>query len=257
MRRIRTWWRSIPRPVRILRNVLLLAILIFAVYLFRDCPDLTVEQAYRREVNSELVEPGEILGIIELDAPNIDRLLIVEGESSVQLLGYEEDSIGFFGRSNGTRLLCHRGKGERVTLMVAPFRWLWSQSRYSDLDIPVILFDDVPNAVRAELDLKLSTGGLNGTGQLCEYHLETRRKQGGFFEFRIGDRDDDTVISDEDYMALSNLCDLFLDDKSWSAQQHFAEVRLYDQNDRLILEEELTLRSLAAEAHAEREREGA
>lgn len=246
MKSVITWWQGIPRPARVLCNVLLIAVLAGLVWLFRDCPSLTVEQAYRRAAVSEMIEPGEIVGCVELDLGDFfyDRLLMAESTEGVMLFYYKEAGFTRFDNDWSTKLV-YRDKGECVTLMVLSPTPLMPESW--KIDIPIILFDEVPKAVRAELDLHLTVEQYN-LDKTYEYHLEARRKQGGYFEFHLMAGNEETQLGTEAY-ALQNLCELY-DYDSNSVAGYPAAVRLYDSRDELIYEEEMILRSLAAAAHA-------
>lgn len=257
MRKAISWWRSIPRPVRIVRNLLLAAVLLCLFYLFRDCPNLTVEQAYRRAAERELVEPGEMLGMVQAEKSSLldgtifdfDYIVVAENSEGVILYGYRENDIGFFSKAGATHgKFSYREKSEQVTLMAAPTSFV-IQEENQYIELPVILFDECPKAVRAELDLYLNAEN-DSIEETYEYHLDARREQSGFFEFRIMVGDGKNEIGKEAY-ALETLCDLFDDWGNQRTAAYPAVVRLYDQRNELIYERELTLQSLAAAAHAE------
>lgn len=271
MRRAITWWRNVPRPVRILSNLLLVVFLFLAVYLFRGCPNLTAEQAYRRAAAAEMVEPGEILGTV-LGEPYMEsratslgdsfiqrnyyyKLIVAENSEGVMLYKYREKDLGFFvWKPNAVESFSYRKKGEHVTLVASQDQWTPYETNYY-IEFPVILFDDFPKAVRAELDLYMDTKNY-GIEETYEYHLESQRKQSGFFEFRITAGDGSSFVGKEAY-ALNNLQQVFNEWNIGDVNSYPAAVRLYDSRDELIYEEEMVLQSLASEAHAEKEKEGA
>lgn len=265
MRRMFTWWRGVPRPARVCGNFLLLAVLLLVIYLFRGCPNLTAEQAYRRAAAAEMVEPGEILGTV-LGEPNLERrstslgdsfvqrnydykLIVAENREGVVLYRYREKDIGFFTwPPNAVEDLSYRKKGEHVTLLVPESRWPLHETDYY-IEFPVILFDEFPKAVRAELDLYLDAKNYN-IEETYEYHLEAQRKQSGFFEFRITVGDGRNFVGEEAY-ALNNLSQIFNEWNKAGVDSYPAVVCLYDSRDELIYEEELLLQPLAAAVHAE------
>ncbi|MGM9606245.1 MAG: hypothetical protein ACI3XJ_01930 [Oscillospiraceae bacterium] len=253
MRKFLAWRRGIPRPVRIVCNIVLAVVLLCLFYVFRGCPDMTAEQAYRRAAARNLVGPGEILGVIPVDdILGYDRLLAAETDEGVILYGYTQANLGFFPSKHVTSEegnLVYREKGETVTVMAAPSVLIRAYS--GKLEIPVILFDQCPKAARAELDLVLSAE--NYGGGAYSYHLEAQREQGGFFTFWLTTGENGEESKMEVY-ALDNLCKLYRD-MFGNSGSYPAAVRLYDQRDELIYEEELTLRSAAGEAHAQRELE--
>lgn len=264
MKKLRAWC-GVPRPVRILRNLLLVVILVGLIWLFKDCPALTVEQAYRRACTRELIEPGEVIATVQGNWSNrnggyyfgYDRLLAAKNKEGVILCGYKEGRLGYFPEIGGeVGILHYRETGDNVTLITLRSNG-WFSERDTYVEVPLVLFDEVPKAVRAELDLYLDTSGVsNGTPfeGAYEYHLESTRKQSGLFEFCIQTGDGENEIGPEAH-ALSSFCWLFDDFNSDTGYP--ASVQLYDRNDVLIYEEELLVQSVAAEAHAEREKEGA
>lgn len=263
MRRAITWWRNIPRPVRIMSNLLLVVLLLFVVYMFRGCPSLTAEQAYRRAAAREMVEPGEILGTV-LGEEYMDgrktyyyQIIVAENSEGVMLYKYREKDIGFWGQSQnsfGDFSFSYREKGEYITLIAGELEWPPYETNYY-IEFPIILFDDFPKAVRAELDLYMDAKNYD-IEETYEYHLEAQRKQSGFFEFRITAGDGRSFVGEEAY-ALNNLQQVFNEWNIGGVDNYPATVRLYDIRDELVYEEELILQSHAAEVHSKYEKEGA
>ena len=251
MRKFLAWRRGIPRPVRIVRNILLAAVLLFLFYVFCGCPDMTAEQTYRRAEERNLVGPGEILGILNVNiSGGYDRLLLAETDAGVVQFCYRYENLGFwkghsFSSYEGD--LIYREKEGVVTLMAATGEAYGSDR--GEKTLPIILFDDCPKAVRAELDLRL-TGEYNSSDYDFTYHLNAQRTAGGYFAFDL------TSISEtekENY-AISQVSRLY-EESGGAGEEIPAAVRLYSQFDELIYEGEATLRSAAGEAHARRELE--
>ncbi len=267
MKKLIVWWRGAPRPVRVLRNLLLIAVLVFLIWLFRDCPTLTVEQAYRRACAQELIEPGVVITTMQGDWSSrysrtyfgYDGILAAKSDHGVILYGYQRrgGTGQIFPRLGIARDILYYHEGRKTVSLITLRSNGWFSEHDSYVEVPLVLFDEVPKAVRAELDLYLDTSDVsNGTPfeGVYEYHLESTRKQSGLFEFCIQTGDGENEIGAEAH-ALSSFCWLF-DDFS-SDTGYPASVRLYDRNDMLIYEENLLVQSVAAEAHAERERKGA
>lgn len=179
-----------------------------------------------------------------------DRLLAAETDEGVVLYCYRQANLGFFQGNTFSSMegnLTYRKKGETVTVMAAPCHFLFSD-KSEHIEFPVILFDACPKAARAELDLYLEYGD-DG----YSYQLEARREQGGFFTFWLVGDNGGRELGMEVF-ALNELCRLYTDGFGYGSG-YPAAVRLYDTKDELIYEEELTLRSIAAQAHARREME--
>lgn len=176
MKKLIAWYRRIPRRVRIVRNLLLAAVLLCLFYIFAGCPDMTAEQGYQRALRRRLLGPGEVVGILNVDVNGgYNRLLLGETEKGVTLYCYRHENLGFlkghtFSSWEGT--LVYREKGETVTAMAAP--GVNCTTYQEEIHVPVILFDECPKAVRAELDVCLT-----GTYDFEDYEFAYSRKRRG------------------------------------------------------------------------------
>ncbi|MGN1004182.1 MAG: hypothetical protein ACI4O5_05030 [Oscillospiraceae bacterium] len=251
MRKFLAWRQGIPRPVRIVRNIVLAVVLLFLFYVFCGCPDMTAEQAYRRAEERNLVGPGEILGILDVNiSGGYDRLLLAETDAGVVQFCYRYENLGFlkghsFSSYEGN--LIYREKEGVVTLMAATGEMYHSGP--GEKTLPLILFDDCPKAVRAELDLRL-TGTYNSSDYDYTYHLDAQRTAGGYFAFDLISNSK----TEKENFAISQVSGLYAQ-SGGAGEKIPAAVRLYSQFDELIYEGEATLRSAAGEAHARRELE--
>lgn len=246
MKKLKAWWKAIPRPVRIVCNLVLAVILLALFYIFRGSPDMTPEQAYRRAEVRNLVGPGEILGILNVDINGgYTHLLLAETEQGVVQYCYREENLGFiFGAHTVSSYegdLIYRKKGDVVTLMAATGQ-MWPEQE--TMSLPIILFDDCPKAVRAELDLRL-TGELNSVEYDYSYHLQATRESGGYFVFELKT----TGGGEREAWAITQVSELYREAGGHGAAIP-AVVRLYDQNDQVIYEEESAFCTDADVAHA-------
>lgn len=238
------------KGIRIVRNLLLAAVLFCLFYIFAGCPDMTAEQAYRREMQRRMLGPGEVIGTVNVDINGYDRLLLGETEEGVTLYCYEQANLGLikgntFSSWEGT--LTYREKGETVTLLAAPGVNAWRD----EIHLPLVLFDECPKAVRAELDVCIEDE-YDSQKYTFRYSLSAERKFGGYFVFDLyAENEDETGGSWVEGCFIEWVSDLYADSFTRSGQ-YPATVRLYDEKDSLIYEEELFLRSAAGEAHAAR-----
>lgn len=249
MKRLFGWWQRVPRLAHIGCNLLLIAVLLAASYLFRGCPPLSVEHAYRRAAAQEMVDAGEILGVVQgeiyFNGGNTKhyRLAAAKNDAGVMLYSFRSEDIGFFKRrADAAESFTYGDRTGVVTLLADQASWYISESdRYAEL--PIILFDEVPQAVRAELDLYVDIGYW-GYDEVYEYHLTAQREQAGFFEFRIaaGDVLERQSVGIEAY-ALNTIQWIFKPLQSRNVDSFPAVVRLYDREDRLIYEEEMIVGS--------------
>ena len=253
MKKLIAWYRRIPRKVRIIGNLLLAAVLFCLFYLFAGCPDMTAEQGYQRALRRRLLGPGEVVGILNVDVNGgYDRLLLGETEEGVTLYCYRYENLGFlkgntFSSWEGT--LVYREKGEAVTVMAAP--GVYYGGYQEEIHVPVILFDQCPRAVRAELDVCL-TGTYDSEDYKFAYSLEAAREAGGYFAFDLSAEEMGEAYGMEGF-AIEQLSSMYWDGVGGSIGAYPAQVRLYDESGALIYEEGLFFRTAADEAHAKRE----
>lgn len=250
MRRLKAWRKAIPRPVRIVCNLVLAVILFALFYIFRGSPDMTVEQAYRRAEARNMVGPGEILGVLDgFEFGWYEQLLLAETEEGVIQYCFTEENLGFafwsrsFSSYEGT--LIYREKQGPVSIMAASGIFvLASDDEDVNFSWPIILFDDCPKAVRAEIELRL-TGEYNFSEYDYSYQLNARREVGGYFEFELATTGGGT----KEAYAIAQVCELY-GEYGGRGDSIPVTVRLYDQNDEVIYNGEVLLQSDSDAAHA-------
>lgn len=273
MKKLKRFWQNIPRPYRAALNIFLSLTLMFLIWYCNGSPLLTVEQEFRRAEKANLVGPSTIVDQLTVDDySEFDHTIVAETEEGVIFYGIHETWNDTFS---------YRKKTGDITLAVPPTTWFnWGGMQW-DLDLPIYIFHEYPEADLAELELYISgvyEVNYNGTKHSEEfersYVQHAPKQEDGFFLFHLQvpskfDQQSSSYIDIfehtglEDYLSdthgpegyalqlLSELCN------SASLEEHMedyalATVRLYDANDNLIVERELTIRSVAAEAHAER-----
>lgn len=252
------WWIEFKnrrsRPVRILGNLLLAAVLLFLLYVLNGSPDANLNQAFRREEERNLIGPGNILGSVSVENIDFgyDSLLLAETDEGVILYTYSEDSFSVMGNkrtSTNQGNMIYREKGENVTLMAAPGHMV--RDVRTGVSLPVILFDSCPEAVRAELDLYIDTSPSFG-GKEVTWHVTAQRERSGFFLFElVSSAEDEEQLASEVY-SIHCLCRMF-DGFGSYADGLPATVRLYDKADNLILEKDFTVHSNGSAAHTKQE----
>lgn len=260
MKSIKNTWLRLPRHIRAAANILLVLVLVFLFYYSLGCPTFTTEQAFRRAEKANLVGPSTIVDILDQETyDEFDQTIVAETEYGV---------IFYCTDDTWEPVFSYREKMGSLTVLAPPslpFGWgldSWNRS------LPVYVFDDYPEAVRAELDLHIQGTyeySSNSVPQVVEfdkaYSLSAHREKDGFFRFFINAEFTGNIWTDETLGAdgfapwyLSQVCTVDM----WSSESREVEpaipatVRLYDENDTLIIEESLTIRSVVGEAHAER-----
>ena len=207
----------------------------FLLYVFSGCPAFTVEEQYRRAEKANLVGPAEILGTVELkDAYSVyDRLLLADDGEGVIMYLYRADDIS-------NHRLVYREKMGEVTVLAAPSNDVFWWGR-KEIEVPVLVFDSCPAAVRAELELELG----------CEFNGEEFQKTYSYFLFSI--RASASYELGAEGCALSTLAQVSGHDfASYVETAIPATVRLYDEAGAKVYEKSLYIRAVAGEAHEAR-----
>ncbi|MBO5347761.1 MAG: hypothetical protein J6A45_06480 [Lachnospiraceae bacterium] len=241
------YWHTLSRPLRVLLLIILMCIQVPLIYIYQGCPPLSDEHRYRRVEKAHLVGPAEILDVLDLapinEFPYYDKLLLAKDKQGVIMYIW---STQYEHREN----LVYRKTTGDVAVFAAPYvndsPGYWFSQK--EITLPVILFDDIPQAIRAELEVTLS-GTLNRETFTKTYELEATRNKPGYFCFLL--HADSSYQLGGEGLAMSLFASYTYHFGSLGADTLTtipATVRLYDSNDKLIYEETLTIQSLQREA---------
>ena len=254
MKGIRRLLYRIPKPLRILFDLLLAAVLFFICYEARGGPRLGEETRFRRVEKANLAWPSVILDKMYVQGDWIpthyNRLLI----------GDAGDEILFYTLMNGRRntemdgALIRREKSDGILLTPLPGGVDEPVSGVSDpLVIPLFLFVDDPAAVRAEVRLKLPDqqelrlSQVRGANRAGEYEGWEVKEQ--YFLFRLAISPELWNSPDDPNQWLDLVRTNQLNSKTWKVLP--AEIRLYDREDQLMETREYVIRSRVAEGAEE------
>lgn len=265
MKKLKQFWLNIPRKWRVGINLLTIAFLIFSLYVLLECPAFTHEQKFRRMEKAEMVGPMQILDSFDQQALIYNHLILAQDHDAV-ILYQSSDNPWDQGD------LIYREKTGPVTVLTVPNM---GYGLYDEqvIDLPVFVLHNHPAAVRAELDLEFGEGldyytevnwsyddySLNTTYEKT-WHLESTQELGGYFRFELHAEPEGEYIQGQydevwhpltsEGQALEVFSHLMEDGDSYIFASLPATVRLYDREDNLILEEHLTIRSVAGERYA-------
>ncbi|MBP3674619.1 MAG: hypothetical protein J6J18_12405 [Oscillospiraceae bacterium] len=256
MKKLKNLWLGIPRWVRAIGNMVLVLLIAVVFYVCIGAPTLTEEQAFRRAEKAQLVGPSTILFIEDVESYDYRHLILAETDYGV---------VTYVSDETWDPKLCYTAKTGDVTVVAAPkgpFKWGYSNWA---VKLPVFVVDDVPGAVRAELEIDIvGTYVINLNGEKLQipldhhYSLESTREEENFFQFAIElpfvERYDGyTYIPDAeaehgaDGYALDLLAEAFSNQDNQLPRSNAsitATVRLYNESDELIVEQDLTLREM-------------
>lgn len=236
--RIDEFFDRIPEKTQVAVNVLLILILPVLIYVFVGAPSLTVEQGFRRAEKENLVGPAEILGIETIDGILTDTLVVAKTQKGV-ILYVDQDSVDWpvnplvYREKTGELMIC--GSPGRISPIVPP----------DGDDLTVILFDNYPQAVRAELDMELFwENRQTGKQYRYRYSLSGTRKNPGYIrmDYPVQWKDWQGIDDHPENTAIFQFVNHSADGSYRAPAGEFpASVRLYDENDTLIHTEETYL----------------
>lgn len=243
MKKRNYFWSRLSYRRKILIYLLVILTLASCLYLFAGCPPVSEEHRYYRAARDYMVGPGEIIAHLELEQMDYTDLIIAEDGDEVILYITEEYDF------SPAELSCRKKTGDLTVLTAPCYRsGLWSNG--TDLRLPVFLFDEYPDAVRAEMEVTLSARYGAETFRKT-YELSAAREYEGFFQFDIyAHRSDGLKAEGYALYTFSRLTGNTTASNMLTAVP--VTVRLYDDADRLITERSWEIRSVAGEAHAER-----
>ena len=258
-------WKKIPRKIKICINLLAIAAVTMALYILIDCPAFTPAHSFRRLEKANLLGPAEILGTIPVNSGRYDHLMIAEDDTGITLYGYSAPDFHYqFGQ------FVYREKTQPVTVLAAPSYGFALYDRYV-IQLPVLVFQDNPRAVRAELTLEFGEtldSRMTNNGRTWDYyretlHLTSTQRLGTCFVFTIraqspgwhqdesgqwylgtseSGQDLDIPLGNEGY-ALEIFSEMCSSSGSYFNQSLPATVRTYDEAGNLLAETSLMIRS--------------
>lgn len=248
----------IPRPVKAIFCAVCAVLLAFLYYIALGSPTFTFEQEFRRAEKANLVGPSRIVDTLEGEYAEFDKMIVGETEHGICFFGGEPTTMHYgsnFQREEMTYTFSYREKTGNITVLAAPNRTaaFWEQF---DIALPVYVFDCYPEAVRAELTLTItgikemvSDGNPVTTKFSKRFSVAAERTGDGFFRFLLNAKAHDT----NSVYALQMLSDLSGNELSYTHPYSDAvipgTIRLYDESNKLILEQEFEICSAAAAAH--------
>lgn len=227
--------RKLTKKQRLLRNLLLLVLMAGVMdFLIADA-FLIPENQFRREERGNMVGPSAILGKEEIDLGPFQGMILGETSDGVILWLYGED----IGRTQ----FIYREKYSENMLVAPPgsggFVFLTDE-----LHLPIVLFDCVPKATRAEIDFTLEEM-YDEQDFKKAYHLEADRNAQGYFLFTLDAKGQWPGLGAEG-VALTTLANISANTDTYVQRSIPVEIRFYDMTGALIKTDTVTLRSGAS-----------
>ena len=238
--KLQQWLRDllekIPRKTQVFINLGLILVLPLVIYLLLGSPVNDPEAAFRRAEKANLVGPSEILGIETVDGMWGDTYVIADnGDSAILYLCDRPVDFGF-SYSNSYNLIYRPKMGS-----VSVYGLHWFTFGLLDDTYPLIVMDDHPEAVRAELELELFWQDSETLADYRKaYSLSAVREHPGYFRMDIvldSDRDDQRERD-----AIEQLSGWFAHPPTYLEDVScLATVRLYNEADERICERSVDL----------------
>lgn len=248
--KLKNLMNRIPRPVKAIFCAVCVVLLAICYYIALGCPTFTFTQEFRRAEKVHLVGPSQIVDTMDSEYSEFDKMIVGETEHGISFFGRYYDHYPYNALfDEKLYLLTYVKKTGDMTISAAPNIWgrRWSFTGF-ERSLPVYLFVDGKDAVRAEVGITVAGGGGDSVyedGKTVEsrfertFQAEATRSDTSFFLFWFT-ADDQAGLS-----ALSSLSNA-TSGNPYSATNAeectiSATVRLYDESENLILERELSI----------------
>lgn len=257
MKAIKRFWTNIPRQARTGINILIILYLLLTLYVSIGSPVFTLEQRFRRAEKAHLVGPGEIVDQTQWGIySQFTDMLVAETEHGVMFYGYWDQDYPL----DDYEVFSYREKTGKLTFLAPPslgFSWAFDDFERT---VPLYLFDDYPEAVRAEASVHAKgIHQVNDTKTPFDMRFEVSadRFADGVFRFLLELESGQPLK----LAAAQMLTQISTTAESWPYSSTVAfhrephadiTIRLYDEHDDLILEEEIVLRTVSGQAQYQR-----
>lgn len=168
----------IPRPVKACSCAILLLAAAIVYYIALGCPTLTFRQEFRRAEKAHLVGPSTIVDTLtDEDYWDFNEMIVGETEHGITFFGFtyhSRPSYNIF--TKRSYVFSYREKTGDITVSAAPnfwgLHWDFNTSQGINESLPVYIFTNHPEAVRAEIELTVSgnfTETIDGEIKTIEY----------------------------------------------------------------------------------------
>lgn len=229
MKKIAAFWRRLPRALRALIQIIAILFCLVLAYLAAGSPALTREMEYRQWEKSHMMGPCTILGTETVSTNNAKKVMI----------GKDKTHLMFCTYTKGEDLRYHSimfvEKYGDLNLLAAWDPYYDRLSNDHNYTLPLILYDEYPAAVRAEVAFTLYAPE-ESSNYKYDFFLESTRTNDGYFYFEIEHK----AHCNQHYTnMLASMAYISHNFSTRDTGDPIAPItiRLYDQNDQLIVDE--------------------
>ena len=225
------------RKLQVVVNLLLISALLYGLYVFLGCPSFSLEQEYRRMEKANHVGPATILGVEAVNGWGTPQIVLADDGKSVILASITRPNDRFYQANN----MFYFQKTGDITIAAAPQDLHFSYGEKEN-GLTLIIFDEYPQAVRAQLDFELYWSRGSDPDYHKQYTLYANREAEGYFRLDL-QFTYDKFREDPQYEAILQWNSLWNYPTDWTppADAYPATVRLYDANDKIIVEKKMQL----------------
>lgn len=244
MNAIVKFWRKLPRSLQICINLLGITACLLALYTYVGAPTFSVEKDFRRTEKSNMIGPSEILTTVNLESGFDSYRKMIIADDGDGIVFYCYDHVEFEEPS-----LIYREKTGDITVLGAPYP-IDARTRMIKSQFPIYVFDNYPDAVRAELDVTLSAEYFGESFEKT-YSLTANRVNDGYFQFILGVTNRRGLGIEGYAIQLFALISGY-EGKYYRDMAIPVTVRLYNDSGKLLCERSLEVTSVMTQAHLQR-----
>lgn len=235
----------ISRPKKVAVYTAINVLLLLLVYMFLEYPTFSADRAYRVAERRNMVGPAKIIDTFTHPNQNNVQVWLGDTGEGVTLYLCEEN------RTWGT--FVYRKKGDELTAVVLP-EYFFDRLSWASIDnkqkASIVVFDQVKDAVYAEMDIRLNTQfyAVDENYPDRVFSMQAERQNDDYFCFVY----ESALKSDwlEERHYLYHLVGTAV--RGGSLQSAFPlTVRFYDANRQLITTQNTVLRARSNEVYME------
>ena len=227
--------KTVSKKKRILCNLFLILIALWVMDFFTGNFLKLPVPHFRREERGNLLGPSRILGTEEIDHGPFQNLIVADDGDGVILWLWGEDL-------DRTQLI-YREKYTDPLLLAAPGSGSYGFD--DEIHVPIVLFDSVQRAARAEIEFTVAIG-YNGKEYVDSYILESQRTAQGYFLFTLELETGSALGLGGKGEAVARLVNVSANWEEYPKYYYPVQVRFYDLLGNLIGEETIVVRPASA-----------
>ena len=230
MKKIAAFWNRLPRALRTLIQIIAILLCLVLAYLAAGSPAFTKEMEYRQWEKSHMMGPSTILGTESVSTNHANKVMIGKDDTHLMFCTYTDgEELRYFS-------IMFTEKYGNLNLLAA-----WDPYNYQfrndyNFTLPLILYDECPEAVRAEVEFTLYAPEDQSTSEYkYDFFLESTRTNDGYFYFEIEHKAHSNPLYTNMLLSMAYISHNFSTRDTGDPNAPIT-VRLYDKNNQLIVD---------------------